>query len=162
MNTERPQLRTALAVTVAFLGSCGGDPAPVQPAPPFADPGFIDSGDHRLHYALTLTRDLPSAIAGSYGIVQRHNLALLTIALEPRGTPGGAPIRDPAVGAAAIALTGERVELQLTRHDAAGRPTWLATVAVRHRVPVTIEIRARATSASPEIRARLTREFRLD
>jgi hypothetical protein len=69
---------------------------------------------------------------------------------------------DPEIEAVAEFLTGGREPLSLTRHDDAGRPTWLATLQVPHRVPLTIEIRARATPAGPELRARLTREFRLD
>ncbi|MEX2049776.1 MAG: DUF4426 domain-containing protein [Steroidobacteraceae bacterium] len=134
----------------------------MPPAAPFTDPGFAEAGDHRLHYALTLTRDLPSEIAGSYGILQRRNLALLTIALIARDSNGGARLDAFELEATMVALTGERKTLALTRHDEADGPTWLATVEVRHRVPVTIEIRARATAASPEISVRLTREFRLD
>jgi hypothetical protein len=134
----------------------------VPPARPFTDPGFAAAGDHALHYALVMTRDLPSGIAGSYGIVPRRNLALLTIVLMLRSSIGGT--RQPAshLEATSVALTGERDRLALVRHEAAGGPTYLATVAVRHRVPVTIEIRARATAASPEIVARLTREFHFE
>jgi hypothetical protein len=64
------------------------------------------------------------------------------------------------VEATAVALTGARTVL--ARRDEANVPTWLASVEVRHRVPITIEIRARATGDAPELRARLTREFRLD
>ncbi len=144
------------------LAACGGNPAPVPEALPYTDPGFAAAGDYRLHYALTMTRDLPSGIAGSYGIVQRRNLALLTIALAPRDRTGGLQTDAPDIVAESISLTGERNTLALARHDVAGGPSWLATVEVRHRVPVTILIRARATAASPEIRARLTREFRLE
>ena len=68
----------------------------------------------------------------------------------------------PKIEATQVALTGERQTVQLARHGGPGGPTWLATIEVRNRVPVTIEIRARATPAGPEIRARLTREFRLE
>jgi len=115
-----------------------------------------------MYYALTMTRDLPLEIAGSYGIVQRRNLALLTIALMTRISPGGPRIGALELDATSIALTGERKTLALARHDDTHGPTYLAMVDVRHRVPVTIEIRARATGASPEIVARLTREFRLE
>jgi hypothetical protein len=158
------ELRAAGAGVLACLAlaACGGDPTPVPEAAPYTDPGFAEAGDHRLHYALTMTRDLPSGIAGSYGIVQRRNLALLTITLAPRDPSAGTGIDAPEIEAESVTLTGERNTLALVRHDEAGTPSWLATVEVRHRVPVTIEIRARATTASPEIRARLTREFRLE
>jgi hypothetical protein len=145
-----------------LLASCGGSPEPVPEAAPFTDPGFVESGDYRLHYALTMTSDLPSAIAGSYGIVPRRNLALLTLALMPRSSTGLTRIGAAEIGATAVTLTGERTSLSLLRHDEAGGPSWLATVEVRHRVPVTIDIRTRATVASPEIHVRLTREFRLE
>ncbi|HEU4597052.1 MAG TPA: DUF4426 domain-containing protein, partial [Pyrinomonadaceae bacterium] len=128
----------------------------------YDDPGFVESGGYRLRYALTLTTDLPAAIAGSYGIVPRPNLALLAITLERRDAALGARVAALALSAEAVALTGERTALELVRHDDAGGPTWLAPLEVRHRVPVTIEIRARATPEAPEVRARLTREFRLD
>ena len=157
-------LRAAGAGILAclLLAACGGDPTPVPEAAPYTDPGFADAEDYRLHYALTMTLDLPSGIAGSYGIVQRRNLALLTIALAPRDPGARARFNAPEIQAESVTLTGERNALALVRHDEAGTPSWLATVEVRHRVPVTIEIRARATTASPEIRARLTREFRLE
>ncbi len=109
-----------------------------------------------------MTRDLPSEIAGSYGIEQRRNLALLTIALLNRKSIGGPRLAAQELEATSIALTGQRKAVALVRHDDAGGPTYLATVEVPHRVPVTIEIRVRATKASPEIVARLTREFRLE
>jgi len=152
----------AAALAWLLLSSCGGNPAPVPVALPYTDPGFAEAGEHRLHYALTMTRDLPSEIAGSYGIVQRRNLALLTIALTPRDSIGGARIGALEIEATSVTLTGERNSLPLVRHDEAGGPSWLAMVEVRHREPVTIDIRARATVASPEIRVRLTREFRLE
>jgi hypothetical protein len=65
---------------LALLAACGGGGAP-GPARPYTDPGFTAAGDYRLHYALTATTNLPAEIAGSYGIVQRRNLALLTIVI---------------------------------------------------------------------------------
>jgi hypothetical protein len=115
-----------------------------------------------MHYALTLARDLPSAIAGSYGIEQRRNLAVLTVTLAPRDATGSPQVPAPVIEAESVGLTGRRDALTLARHDEAGRETWLAIVEVQHRVPITIEIRARATPGGPELRARLTREFRLD
>jgi hypothetical protein len=151
------------AVLAGLLGAgCGEGPAPIPQARPYEDPGFVEAGDWRLRYAVTLTRDLPAAVAGSYGIVPRPNLALLAITLERRDAAPGARVAASALSAEAVALTGERTALELVRHDDAGGPTWLAPLEVRHRVPVTIEIRARATPEAPEIRARLTREFRLD
>lgn len=147
---------------LALLAGCGDAPAPPPPALSYTDPGFVDAGALRLHYALTPTQDLPSGIAGSYGIVQRRNLALLTITLVPRDTPGTVRIAASELAADAISLTGVRTPLALVRHDDAGGPTWLASVEFRHRVPVTIEIRARATPEAPEIAARWTREFHLD
>lgn len=155
--------RGAATAAALFLATgCGGRPAPVPEAPPYLDPGFVEAGEYRLHYALTLARDLPSAIAGSYGIVQRRNLAVLTVALTPRDPRAAVTIREPAVEATAIGLTGERRQLALSRRDEPGGATWLATVEVRHRVPIAIAIRARATPEGPELRARLTREFRLE
>ena len=136
----------------------------LNPQKKFARPfcPLVESGEYRLHYALTLARDLPSAIAGSYGIVQRRNLAVLTVALTPRDPRAAVTIREPAVEATAIGLTGERRQLALSRRDEPGGATWLARVEVRHRVPIAIAIRARATPEGPELRARLTREFRLE
>jgi hypothetical protein len=142
--------------------ACGGAAAPPPPAIAYTDPGFVSVGAHRLHYALTPTRDLPAEIAGSYGIVQRRNLALLTITLVPRDVPGITRLAARELAATAITLTGERETLSLTRHEDAGGPTYLATVEVRHRIPVTIEIQARVTAESPVITARWTREFHLD
>jgi len=147
---------------LALLAGCGDASAPPPPAQPYTDPGFADAGDLRLHYALTPTLDLPAGIAGSYGIVQRRNLALLTITLVPRDAPGTTRIAASELAATAISLTGVRTPLVLARHDDSGGPTWLATVEIRHRVPVTIEIRLRATVDAPEIAARWTREFHLD
>ena len=152
----------AAAAAWLLIASCGGNPEPVPVALPYADPGFAEAGNHRLHYALTMTRDLPSEIAGSYGIVPRRNLALLTIALTPRDSNGATRTGASEIEATSVTLTGARSSLPLVRHDEAGGPSWLATVEVRHRVPVTIDIRARATDASPEIHVRLTREFRLE
>jgi hypothetical protein len=152
--------RAAAALALALAAACGRDPEPVPVAPAYADPGFVEAEGWRLDYALTATQDLPSAIAGSYGIEQRPNLALLVIALEP--PPEALDASGPAVEATAVSLTGEREALALSRRDEAGRPTWLATVEVRHRVPISIEIRARATDAGPALRARLTREFRFE
>jgi hypothetical protein len=144
-----------------LLAACGDSPAPIPAALPYADPGFIDAGEHRLHYALVMTRDLPSEIAGSYGIVPRRNLALLTITLTSRNADS-ARLAASGLTATAVLLTGQRQALALTRHDEAGGPSYLATVEVRHRVPVTIEIRARATAASPEMTVRTTREFHFE
>jgi hypothetical protein len=159
-GTLRPALPAAAALLIAV--GCGDSPHTVPEAQPYLDPGFVESGEHRLHYALTLARDLPSAIAGSYGIEQRRNLAVLTISIVPvdgRAAPGSI---SPRVEAEAISLTGARQRLEVARHDEAVGSTWLASVDVAHRVPLTIEIRARATSDGPLLRARLTREFRLD
>jgi hypothetical protein len=153
--------RAACLLAIALAG-CGGSPAPVPPAQSYTDPGFVESGTWRLRYALTLTTDLPAEIAGSYGIVQRRNLALLMITLERSDAPPGQRIDAETVEAESVALTGERRALVLARHDEPGGPTWVAPVEVLHRVPFTIEIRARAESASPMLRARLTRELRLE
>jgi hypothetical protein len=151
-----------LPVLLALAAAaCGESPAPPPPAIPFQDPGAVEAGAHRLRYALTLTTDLPAEIAGSYGIVQRRNLALLVLTLERRDAQPGNRIDAEYIEAETVSLTGQRHALALARHDEPGGPTWLAPVEVRHRVPLAIEIRARASSASPEIRARLTREFRL-
>jgi hypothetical protein len=152
----------ALAACLLLAAACVKEPERVPEALPYTDPGFAEAGGYRMDYALTMTRDLPSGIAGSYGIEQRPNLAVLTVTLAPLEAHAASPTAQPEVEATAVALTGERTALALTRHDEAGRPTWLASVEVRHRVPVTIEIRARATAAGAEIRARLTREFRLE
>ena len=157
---RRPLFSACFAL--ALLAGCGDAPAPPPPAQPFTDPGYADAGHLRVHYALTPTLDLPAGIAGSYGIVQRRNLALLTIVLVPRDAPGTARLAANELTASAITLTGLRTPLALARHDDAGGPTWLATVEIRHRVPVTIELRVRATADTPEIAARWTREFHLD
>lgn len=155
----------ALPATVAALllfAGCGGSPEPIAEALPYRDPGFVEAGGYRMHYALTPSRDLPAAIAGSYGIEQRKDLAVLTVAivtLEP-----GANVVDDAslVEAEAVSLIGTRRQLALSRRDEPGAATWIATVDVRHREPITIEIRSRATAEGPALRARLTREFRLE
>ena len=154
----------ALAATAAALvlaAGCGDNPEPVAEAAPYLDPGFVEAGGYRLHYALTLASDLPAVIAGSYGIQPRPNLAVLTIAIAPREPGAGAPLADARVDATAVTLTGVRTALALSRHDESGGATWIGTVDVRHRVPFTIEIEARAISGGPLLRARLTREFRL-
>jgi hypothetical protein len=159
-TVRRSQFSACFALVL--LTGCGDAPAPPPPAQPFTDPGFADAGHLRLYYALTPTRDLPAGIAGSYGIVQRRNLALLTITLAPQDAPSNARIAANELTATAISLTGLRTPLALVRHDDIGGPTWLATVDIRHRVPVTIEIRVRATADAPEIASRWTREFHLD
>ena len=152
----------AAAAACSLVAGCGGGSGPVPEAPPYVDPGFTEAGAYRLYYAFTLSTDLPSGIAGSYGILPRRNLAVLALTLAPSDEGKAAAIDAPEIEAVAVFLTGEREALSLTRHDEAGRPTWIATLQVPHRVPLTIEIRARATLAGPELRARLTREFRLD
>lgn len=151
----------ALALGLALAG-CGGGPAPPPPAASFEDPGYVEAGGYRLRYALTQSTDLPAAIAGGYGIEQRRNLALLAVTLERLDTPAGRRVGAESLAAESVALTGERRALLLARHDDPGGPTWLAPVELRHRVPVTIEIRAQAGAAGPSLRARLTREFRLE
>ena len=151
-----------MGAALVLVAACGKHTEPVPQAPPYLDPGFVEAGDWRMDYALTMSRDLPSGIAGSYGILQRPSLAVLIVTLAPRGAHATPPPAAAVVEATAVALTGERTTLPLARHDDVGSPTWLASVEVHHRVPVTIEIRARATAAAPEIRARLTRQFRLE
>jgi hypothetical protein len=153
--------RAFLVLLGLTAAACGGSPGSLPPAIPYQDPGAVEAGAHRLRYALTLTTDLPAEIAGSYGIEQRRNLALLVLTLERRDVQLGNRVGAERIEAETVSLTGERHALALSRHEDPGGPTWLAPVEVRHRVPLTIEIRARATSAGPEIRARLTREFRL-
>ena len=157
-----PAARAGLLCLLACFAACGSPPPPPPPAIPYTDPGFIAGGAVRLHYALTPTQDLPAGIAGSYGIVQRRNLALLTITIVPHGALGATRLVASELSATAIALTGEREALTLARHDDAGGPTYLATVDVRHRVPVSIEIQARVSPDSPRITARWTRQFHLE
>jgi len=156
-------LRTQIfALACLAFSACGGGPDRPPPAREFADPGFVESGTVRLYYALTLIGDLPPAIAGSYGVVPRRNLALLTITLVP-GTGTGAPrLAASELEATAVTLIGERRALSLRRVDEAGGPTYLAEVTVRNREPITIEIRARAVADGPEIAARWTWEFYLE
>lgn len=159
MPTTRADARhAALAAALGLLAACGGGSGEPAPARPYADPGYVDAGGFRLYYALTQSTDLPSEIAGSYGIVQRSNLALLTIALAARD---GLPANAAALEATAVSLTGLRQPIALARHDAAPGPTWLAMVGIRDREAVTIEIRARAATG-PDIEARFTRTFHLD
>jgi hypothetical protein len=156
-------LRThILALTCLTIGGCGDNPGAPPPAREFADPGFVAAGDVRLHYALTLTSDLPPAIAGSYDIVQRRNLALLTITLTPAAGTGTERLVAIELQADAVSLLGERSPLPMRRVDEDGGPTYLATVSVRHREPITIEIRARVAIDGPEIATRWTREFHLE
>jgi uncharacterized protein DUF4426 len=154
-------LAAAALLALALGAGCGPGREPVPEAPAYADPGWVEAGGWQLHYALTPSRDLPSAVAGSYGIEQRSNLAVLVVALAP--SDGGTTRADaPEASADVVALTGERAPVALARRDEAGRPTWLASVEIRNRVPVTIEIRARAARDGPELRARLTRDFRFE
>ncbi len=148
-----------LAFTCFSLGACGSDTGGPRPAREFSEPGFVVAGDVRLNYALTLTDDLPPAIAGSYAIVQRPNLALLTITLAPAAGDGTERIAALELEARAVTLLGERQALSLRRVNESGGPTYLATVKVRNREPITIEIRARTVPGGPEITARWTREF---
>jgi hypothetical protein len=156
-------LRTpVLALACLIVGGCGEGPGKLPPAREFTDPGFVAAGDTRLHYALTLTSDLPPAIAGSYDIVQRPNLALLMITLAPAAGAGTERLAAIELNVQAVSLIGERQVLSLRRVDEHGGPTYLATVTVRHREPITIEIRARVVADGPEITARWTREFHLE
>jgi len=152
----------ALALAGLMLAACGDGPATPPPAAPYADPGFIAAGNVRLHYALTLTTDLAPTIARSYDILQRRNLALLTIALVPAGAIDARRIAATELQVVAATLLGDRTPLPLRRFDEVGGPTYLATVTVRHREPITIEIRARVAAGGPEITTRWTREFHLE
>jgi len=158
---HRLLMLAGLAVTGLALTACGDSPPRPAPARIYADPGFVTSGVVRLHYALTLTSDLPPAIAGSYGILQRRNLALLTITILPADS-GVVRLVATELEAVAVSLLGERRPLRLRRLDEEGGPTYLATVAVHHREPITIEIRARVAADGPDITARWTREFHLE
>ena len=156
-------LRTQIfALSCLTICGCGDHPGSPPPAREFADPGFVTAGDVRLYYALTLTSDLPPAIAGSYDIVQRPNLALLTITIAPAAGTGTKRLAAAELQAEAVTLIGERQALSLRRVNEPGGPTYLATVTVRHREPITIEIRARTVANGPEISARWTREFYLE
>lgn len=157
---RRPHAVVAALLAGAALAGCGGAQPPLPAAPAFADPGRVEVAGWRMHYALTATEDLPETMSASYGIPRSPDRALLVVALEP---PSPAPpTADATVEATAVALTGGREPLVLARHDEAGRPTWVAAVAIRHRVPITIEIRAHATRAGPALTARLTRELRIE
>jgi hypothetical protein len=151
-----------LALACLAIGACGGGQDKPPTAQEYADPGFVMAAGVRLYYALTLTSDLPPAIAGSYAVVQRSNLALLTITLAPEAAAGTGRIAASEIDATAVTLLGERQALLLRRVDEPGGPTYLAEVTVRDREPITIEIRARAVSNGPEITARWTREFYLE
>ena len=156
-------LRTQiLALSCLTFCGCGDDPVSPPPAREFADPGFVTAGVVRLYYALTLTSDLPPAIAGSYDIVQRPNLALLTIAIAPASGAATERLAAIELNAEAVTLIGERQALSLRRVNELGGPTYLATVMVRHREPITIEVRARTVADGPEISARWTQEFYLE
>lgn len=151
-----------LALACLAIGACGSGPGKPPAAREYADPGFVTAGHVQMYYALTLTGDLPPAIAGSYAVVQRRNLALLTITLAPEAAVGTRRIEASELEATAVTLLGERQALPLRRVDEPGGPTYLAEVAVRDREPITIEIRARAAADGPEITARWTREFYLE
>jgi hypothetical protein len=143
------------------VGGCADNSGVPPPAPEFADPGFVTAGDVRLDYALTLTRDLDPAIAGSYGIVPRPNLALLVITLAPAKDVHGERIAAVELEAEAVTLIGDRQPLPLRFVNEHGGPSYLAAVAVRHREPITIVISARARAHGPDISVRLSREFYL-
>jgi len=136
-----------LALACLAIGACDAGPEKPQAARIYADPGFVAAGHVRLYYALTMVDDLPPAIAGSYAVVQRRNLALLTITLAPEAAVGARRIRARELDAAAVTLLGVRQALALRRVDEPGGPTYLAEVAVRNREPITIEIRARAAAS---------------
>lgn len=145
-------------VWLAVLAACGGSSTPPA-ARPYEDPGMVDGGHYRMYYALTLTEDLPSEIAGSYGIKQRRNLALLTIATQARQPEGTlAPVTIP-VQAERVGLLGDRRQLALR---ATGPGSWIALVEVADREAFSIELRADAGAAMPALQARMTREFDLD
>lgn len=127
-----------------LLASCGDGTAPAPATLPSADPGLVDAGPCRLRDAPVKTCDLPSEIAGSYGIVQRRNLALPTIKLRSRNAAVGARVVAAELAATSLLPTGERRTVARARHHEAGGPRYPATVEVRHCVPVTIESRVRA------------------
>jgi len=159
---QQPVARTAiLACLCALLAGCGGGEAPPPAARPWRDPGYVEAGGVRLHYALTATVDLPAEIAGSYGIDQRRNLALLTITCSPGLGAGGARSEPASLSATALTLTGRRLPLALERRDSATGATWLATVEFRDREPITIEIEASSASAAA-LTARFTRTLAVD
>jgi hypothetical protein len=107
-------LRTqVLLLSCLAVCGCGNDPGAPSAAREFADPGFVTAGSVRLYYALTLTNDLPPAIAGSYNIVQRPNLALLTIAIAPAAGAGAERLAAVELQAEAVTLIGERQALSL-------------------------------------------------
>lgn len=151
-----------LALACLAVGGCGENPSTPPAARELADPGFVSAGGVLLNYALTLTDDLAPAIAGSYGIVPRSNLALLVITLSPANRAGTERLAAIELTASAVSLIGDRQALPLRRVNEQGGPTYLATLAVRHREPVTIEIRARTVADAPELTARWTREFYLE
>lgn len=153
---------TQLALAGLALAACGDSTGKPPQARPFTDPGYVAAGDVRLHYALTPTSDLLPEIAGSYGILRRRNLALLTITLTPAGAGATQRLAATELTAIAVPLLGERRPLVLRRFDEDGGPTYLATVSVRHREPITIELRARVGADGPEIATRWTREFHLE
>jgi hypothetical protein len=156
-------LPAVAAIAALALGAgCGAGREPVPEAPAYADPGFVEAGGWQLHYALTPTRDLTAAVADRYGIEQRPDRALLVVTLASSAGAGTEATDAAEASAEVVGLTGVREPLPLSRRDEAGRPAWLASVELRHRVPVTIEIRARATREGPLLRARLTRDFRLE
>ncbi len=156
-------LRTQiLALSCLTICGCGDNPDSPPPAREFSDPGFVSAGGVRLYYALTLTSDLPPVIAGSYDIVQRPNLALLTITITPATGPATERLVAIELSAEAVTLIGKRQALSLRRVNELRGPTYLATVMVRHREPITIEIRARTVADGPDISARWTREFYLE
>jgi hypothetical protein len=153
----------ACILTLGALAVAGFGEAPSGPqlARPSSDPGFVAAGDVQMHYALTLTSDLPSEIAGSYGLLRRRNLALLTIAFTSRAAGAAPRIAATELDAVAVTLLGERKPLVMRRIDEDGGPTYLATLGVRHREPITIEIRARVAVGAPQIVSRWTREFHI-
>lgn len=145
-----------LACICALFAGCGNGAAPPPAAHSWQDPGYVESGGLRLHYALTPTLDLPATIAGSYGIEQRRNLALLALTWSAHAGAGDPRPPDAAPRATAVTLTGRRLPLALERRESATGPTWLATVAFRDREPITIEIEAPLPDAGP-LAARFTR-----
>jgi hypothetical protein len=162
MSRTHTRARAATAAALLLVAGCGGNPEPVAEAMPYLDPGYVEAAGFRLHYALTLSTDLPAAIAGGYGIEPRTNLAVLTVAIGPRDAGTRPVLADARAEATAVSLTGARTRVPLTRRGEPNGATWIGTAEVQHRVPITIEIVAHATSDGPPVRARLTREFRLE